>query len=464
MLLSNYWEHLNLAQKFNLVSLIILIASMLGIGWWVSEQIKASVIHRTAATTALYVENFIVTQLQELSENPWLSTKRVEQLQMLLATTPLGDEIVDIKIWGPGGRVVYGSEAGAVFPLKEEQRRAWQGEVTSHISNLKDPENAQQRKSWSRLIETYTPMRLEGTDRVIAVAEFYQTVDALEQQIALAQRWSWLVVAATMLTTYFLLAGIVRHGNDTIERQRQELENKVDNLNTLLLKNQELHERVRRATNRATTLNESFLKRISAELHDGPAQDLSLSMLRLGNMSNKFPLEDNQRPFETEVAVIQDSLNNALKDMRIIATGLRLPELGDLTLVEVVTRVVRNHQRKTETSVELCTKNLPLHPPLAIKITVFRLIQEALMNAYLHAEGIDQEVVAICDTGEITLKIIDKGQGFDVNSVIYKEGHLGLLGMRERVESLEGKFEVSSKHKEGTTVTAQLPINLECYG
>ena len=464
MLLSSYWEHLNLAQKFNLVSLMIFVISMLGIGWWVGEQIKTGVIHRTSAATALYVENFIVMQLQELSKNSWLSSESIEELQKLLSTTPLGDEIVDIKIWGPGGRVVYGSEAGAIFPVKEAQERAWQGEVTSHISNLKDPENAEQRKQWTRLIETYTPMRIEGTDRVIAVAEFYQTVDGLEQQISSAQRWSWLVVGAAMLTTYFLLAGIVRHGNETIERQRQELENKVDNLNTLLIKNQELHERVRRATNRATTLNESFLKRISAELHDGPAQDLSLSMLRLGNMSNKLPQENSQEQFEAEVAVIQDSLNNALKDMRVIATGLRLPELGGLTLAEVVARVVRNHQRKTETNVELCTKNLPLHPPLAIKITVFRLIQEALMNAYLHAGGISQKVVTICDTGEVTLKIIDKGQGFDVRSVIYKEGHLGILGMRERVESLEGKFEVSSKHKEGTTVTAQLPINLECYG
>jgi hypothetical protein len=104
-----------------------------------------------------------------------------------LASTPLGREIVAIKIWGPGGRIVYGAGAGTTFPVKSEQARAWRGEVVSHISNLQDEENASQRAHYARLLETYTPIRLEGSDRVIAVAEFYATVSALEREVRLAQ-------------------------------------------------------------------------------------------------------------------------------------------------------------------------------------------------------------------------------------------------------------------------------------
>ena len=210
--LTSRWHRFNLAQKFNLASLLVLALSMLVLGWWVGKRIKVGVVQRTAATTALYVENFIITQLQELGNNEWLSEDKVATIQELLATTPLGEEIVSIKIWGPGGRVVYGDDVGSVYPVKDEQALAWQGRVTSHISSLDDLENSEQRERWDRLIETYTPMRLEGTDRVIAVAEFYQTTDALEREIAMAQRRSWWMVGLVTLITYLLLNGMVRRG------------------------------------------------------------------------------------------------------------------------------------------------------------------------------------------------------------------------------------------------------------
>ena len=338
-----WWRRLNLAQKFNLICLLVLLLCLLASGWWLSRAIERGVINRTAAATSLYVENFIIQQIQELSANEWLSDSRIAEIERLLATTPLGEEIVDIKIWRPDGRVVYGENAGQIFPVKDELREALAGQVISHISKLDDEENADKKARWGRLIETYSPMRIEGSAQVIAVAEFYQTVDALEREIFSSQWRSWLIMTALFSFMYLLLVGMVRRGSDTIERQRLVLEKQVKDLNTLLGKNSELSDRIRRAVTRNTAVNERFLRRIGSELHDGPAQDVSLSLLRLDRLASKAP--DN-RAFQEELDIVQSSLSHALAEMRGIAAGLRLPELNGLSLQEVLERVVRQHQKR----------------------------------------------------------------------------------------------------------------------
>lgn len=184
----------NLARQYSLASLLVLLLSLLLIGWWVGRQIEVGVTHRAAAAAALYVENFIVTHLQGLKRQRWLSAREKAELERLFTTTPLGHEIVSIKVWGPGGRVVYGDEAGRTFSVGEDQARAWKGEVSSDISDLTDAENVNLKAKHHRLLEIYAPMRLEGSDRVIAVAEFYQSVVPLERAIRQAQIESWLLV------------------------------------------------------------------------------------------------------------------------------------------------------------------------------------------------------------------------------------------------------------------------------
>ncbi len=180
--------------------------------------------------------------------------------------------------------------------------------------------------------------------------------------MAVAQRHSWLLVAAVTTLMYLLLAGIVRRGNDTLVRQQEELQDKVVQLTTLLAQNKELHERVRRAATRTTALNERFLRRISAELHDGPAQILSLALLRLDSIiayCAKCLLPNGaNRSCQEDLDMIQISLRHALVEMRIIAAGLRLPELENRPLTETFTRVVRTHEQRTETKVLLSLHTL----------------------------------------------------------------------------------------------------------
>jgi signal transduction histidine kinase len=446
---------LTLAARYNLASLLVLLAGMLLTGWWVGLQIREGVIHRTSATASLYVENFLVTQLQDLSESAWLPRSRVAAIEKLLAQTPLGREIVSVKIWAPGGKVVYGQDAGKVFPVKEDLLRAWRGEVSSDITNLDESENASQRGRFKRLIETYTPMRLEGSARVIAVAEFYQTAGPLEREIAAAQARSWTVVAAATLLTWLALSGLVRRGSDTIARQQVRLREQVETLETVLAQNEGLHGRVRRAAARHGAHSERFLLRVSSDLHDGPAQDLSYALLRLEGLSAYTGLDPAA---DTALREVERSLASAVREMRAIATDLRLPDLQPLGLRDVLERVVRDHRRRTDQSATLQATGLPQQAPMPVRIAAYRTVQEALNNAHRHAPGSPVSVEASLDGPLLVLRVCDHGPGFSWNGE-GQDGHLGLAGMRERAESLGGSFTVRSCPVGGTCAEVHLPLD-----
>jgi len=369
-----------------------------------------------------------------------------------------------VKVWDLQGRVVYATDPqdiGKTFPVDGDLAHALHGWVAAGISNLDKPENAADRDRGQRRLETYSPVRRTGTSQVIGAVEFYQTVDALDRDLATAQRNSWLVVGGAAVVMYLLLGGFVRFASETIRRQQSELSGQVVRLKELLAQNDELHERVRRAARRTTALNERFLRRISAELHDAPAQDLGLALLRLDH------LEPQPQPAhgtlaasaEPDFHLVQNSLQHALTEIRAISAGMGLPELENRTPVETVARAVRTHEQRTGTHVTVKLNNLPSHLSLPVKITVYRVIQEALSNAYRHAGGAGQEVQVDCGAHQLTLTVADRGPGFDNLGNLERDEHLGLVGMRERLESLGGSFRIESARGQGTRIIAQLPLD-----
>ncbi len=462
----DFFGRLSWAQRFMLASLVILIAGMLGMGWWVGQQIETGVIHQTAANTALFVSSVVEPNLQELATGDTITPEHQAMLARLLQDTSLGQHITTLKVWDKQGRIVYDTDSqnvGQVFAIEPELASALRGWVSSGITNMDQPENVHDREQGLRRLQTYSPVRRTGTNQIIAAVEFYQTADSLDRDITAAQQRSWLIVGAATLVMYLLLAGFVRNASDTIRRQQNELSDQVNRLREVLAQNQTLHERVRRATRRATTLNERFLRRISAELHDGPAQDLGLALLRLDRL---LPQAERVQPALTpapidqpDFQVVQSSLRHALQEIRAISAGMGLPELESLTLAETIARVARTHERRTGTDVMLQLNHLPENAPVSVKITAYRIIQEALSNAYRHAGGAGQQVQANYERNLLTLTISDRGAGFDKTQANEWDQHLGVVGMRERAESLGGNFKIESRPGQGTHVVAQVPLD-----
>lgn len=459
-------SRLSWAQRFLLVSLVIFVAGWIGIAWWVGRTIESGVVHQTAGNTALFVSSVVEPNLQELAYGDTISTEHSAMFARLLQENGLGQHITSVKVWNKQGRVVYATDTadtGQTFPIDDDLRHALNGWVASDISTLDKPENVNDADRGKRRLETYSPVRLTGTDQVIAAVEFYQTVDSLDQDIAAAQRNCYIAVGTATILMYLLLAGFVRYASDTIRRQQNELSTQVVQLRSLLRQNELLHDRVRRAARRTTALNERFLRRISAELHDGPAQDLGFALLRLEHL---LPRSELTSAMMTQLAtgqsdfqLVQSSLRHALQEIRAISAGMGLPELSNLSLTETVMRAVRAHERRTGTSVGLQLTNLPDVVPLPAKITIYRIIQEALSNAYRHANGADQRVQIEFARNQLNVIVSDQGPGFDDAKVGDGEEHLGLAGMRERVESQGGNFRIESESGHGTRVIAQLPLD-----
>jgi signal transduction histidine kinase len=377
----------------------------------------------------------------------------------------LGREIVAFKVWSPDGFVLYSPNEeliGSKFRIDEHLEMAFSGEVTSEISDLKDPENEFESQLWDELIETYLPIRGLGTGEIIAVAEFYQTRDFLQAEIRSAQLRSWLVVGTATVAMYLLLAGLVGRASNTILAQQDELHEKVVQLSELLAQIRELNRRLRLAAARTTALNERFLHRISADLHDGPGQDLSLALLRieaLAETCEQWSISvSNGGAVADDFRTIRIALDSAMDELRTISAGLRLPELINLSPAEVVERAVRDYQRKSDQSVEVTINEAPNEAPMPAKITLYRLVQEALANGYRHAEGAGQTVLLEGGDGSIHIEIADTGVGFDPQSVS-QDGHLGLAGMRERVQVLGGTFSVESAPGQGARVRATIQLD-----
>lgn len=450
------------ARWFMLASLLILASGMAGLGWWINLQIEHSVVNRVGYNTALYVDSFITPPLQGLTSQDTLPPAVIDELERLLDGTSLGQEVVAFKVWGRGGRVIYSADKsllGRVFPVAAEQLEAWDGHVAADISTLRNIENVNERLRANELLEIYSPVRASGSGEVIGVVEYYLPVDALRQMISQSQQRSWLIIAGVTLGMYLLLGGFVQRSSATIVRQDTELRQRVTHLTELVRQNDELHERVRRAAVRSAAHNERFLRRVSAELHDGPAQYLGLALLRIDQVA---AVCEQQAP-ETldDLDVIQTALNHAMQEVRAISAGLGLPQIEALSLADTVARVVRAHERTTSTQVTLALADQLPQVCLASKIATYRLIQEALSNAARHADGVGQQISLQGDGEHLIVSVSDKGPGFSTPPPGEWGQHMGLAGMRERVESLGGDFHIQSYPDRGTQVTARLPCHVE---
>ena len=156
------------------------------------------------------------------------------------------------------------------------------------------------------------------------------------------------------------------------------------------------------ASSRAAALNERYLRRISADLHDGPAQLLALASLRLG--SPHLGADANSQE-AAELQKIRSFLDEAMGDIRNICRGLTLPQIETMELSDLLSSVVRAHEQRTGTSVEL---SLPDHDPQlsqSEKICIYRLVQEGLNNATRHAGGVGQRVAAVSRTSIWTSRL-----------------------------------------------------------
>jgi signal transduction histidine kinase len=240
-----------------------------------------------------------------------------------------------------------------------------------------------------------------------------------------------------------------------IDSQDKALKRRIQELSELLSQNGELSAKLQRASQRTTALNERYLRRLGAELHDGPAQLVALAALKVDSAAISNP-RTSRRVRDLEITSIKSSLDDAMQEIRTICSGLVLPQIEGANLREVIQRALKAHSERTGTHVELSLS--PTSPQLSIsaKICVFRFLQEALNNGYRHGGGAGQYVIQTYEGQTVSVKAGDRGPGFDPTKI--KPSSLGLSGLRERVESLGGVFDLDTSGR-GTELCMSLNLD-----
>lgn len=432
--------------------------AMLLVGAVVTSLIEAAFTRNSATTSALYVDSVIAPILPDMRTNEVLDGAVMRALDETLGQGALGSRLASFRLWRRDGTILYSEQKdliGKQFEPSEDLRAAFQGQLVAEYGPVDDVESEAERASGLPLLEIYNPIRQPWSGEVVAVSEFYEIAPDFQRSLSSARLLSWLAVACVTLGFFLVLSLVVFRGSRIIDEQRHTLKERVGELSELLAQNKSLNARVQRASQRVAALNEGYLRRIGADLHDGPAQLVALAALRLDSRA----LSESSAPAQeraSEITAIKVTLEEALRELRSICSGLVLPYIEAAALGDILRLAVKAHEQRTNCEVGLSVLNpaLPLSP--SAKICIYRFIQEALNNGYRHAGGFGQRVSQAVEERHVIVEVSDEGQGFDLNAV--GPERLGLAGLRERVESLGGSFMIRSSAT-GTLVRMSLSID-----
>ncbi|MBO0994670.1 sensor histidine kinase [Bacillus sp. SD088] len=197
-------------------------------------------------------------------------------------------------------------------------------------------------------------------------------------------------------------------------------------------------------------------KRISREIHDGPAQLLANVLIR-SDLAEKVHIEQGPDEAFKEIRSLKEMIRDAIYEVRRIIYDLRPMALDDLGLIPTLEKYISS-MGEYHPSVYIQFINLgeDKRLPSKYEVALFRLIQESLNNALKHAEAKEIKVKLQVCNDQVSAVIKDNGKGFD--PAINKDGSFGLIGMKERVTILDGELKIESAPDKGTMIHIKVPV------
>jgi len=223
---------------------------------------------------------------------------------------------------------------------------------------------------------------------------------------------------------------------------------------------------------RILSVTEDELSRIVLDIHDGPVQYLFTALSLLTSLQNDLADANPQATIGlapadpkllARLAQVGMLLESSLYEIRFFLGAFRPPEFRRRSLASIVEGLVIQHEDWTHTMVHLETDSLPADTPLAVKMAIYRVLQEALTNGYRHG-GVEEQWVRIRgEEGCIHLEVVDKGCGFTPPNLedpaeSEREDHIGLRGMHDRVRLLGGAYHLESAPGQGTRIRVAVPL------
>jgi signal transduction histidine kinase len=192
-------------------------------------------------------------------------------------------------------------------------------------------------------------------------------------------------------------------------------------------------------------------QRIAQELHDETVQTLVAIAKRAESIMSS---EDN-----SDVSWIKNTTIQMIDDLRRITLDLRPSILDDMGLASALRWLVARTNSECDTNIRILVDGFERKLSAQVEITVFRVVQEALTNIKCHSKAREAVVALELDTESLKIMIRDDGQGIyplGKLSGLASKGKLGLIGIRERVESLGGTCQIHSRPGKGTELIVEV--------
>jgi signal transduction histidine kinase len=225
----------------------------------------------------------------------------------------------------------------------------------------------------------------------------------------------------------------------------------------LLEQSRHMQEQLRLLSRQLLLAQEEERKKISRELHDQIAQTLTGINVRLASLKTEATV--NVKGLQKKITSTQRMVEKSVDIVHRFARELRPTVLDDLGLIPALHSFMENFTKRTGVRASLTVFAAVEQLDTVKRTVLFRVVQEALTNVARHAKASRVEVSIEKLPDRICMKIKDDGKSFQVQRVLQAKGnkHLGLLGMRERLEMIGGSFGVESAPGKGTTIEAQIP-------
>jgi len=216
-------------------------------------------------------------------------------------------------------------------------------------------------------------------------------------------------------------------------------------------------EQLRKLSWKLIEVQEETLRHIARELHDEFGQILTAIGVMLGRAGQKGLEKDSV--FVQDVQQVKKIVEDTLQTVRDRSQIFRPAILDDFGLEQTLEWFIEQFSRQTGIDVHFQREMLDGFFPGEDAIHLYRIVQEALNNVARHSKAQEAWVILKEAPGELTLEIKDQGAGFDMTSEMNRitgEG-LGMMGMQERAEHLNGSLTIRSAPQKGTVVRVRLP-------
>jgi signal transduction histidine kinase len=212
-------------------------------------------------------------------------------------------------------------------------------------------------------------------------------------------------------------------------------------------------------TQKLMRTQESERQRISRDLHDQVAQELSAVKIGFETLFDHQP--ERALEIRRKVSELTRTLQESIKAVRDVSYDLRPPALDEMGLVETLVQYCSDFSENNGINVDFHSAGMKkLKLDFDTEINLYRLIQEGLTNIKKHADADQVTIKLVAAFPDIILRIEDNGKGFNVQkrmATLTKEKRMGIHSMVQRAKLLHGEMEIQSRPMQGTKISIRLP-------